>query len=198
MDAPDVTPCTSQPSITPTPPAHGTELWPRLPAPPTHPDAALSARPAPPRDLPRTGRRCGPHGGRRPLVGRARLPGLSALRYSGARLRSRPLLRVWLRFLGRVQLQGPGRVSVLQRPPHGRDRRPSRRSGLAAAARAPMGALRSEAHPPLPAPQPCDRRRCAAHIPSGHSDYAATGDPRSRSACPNRRRLLPSPVRFIS
>ena len=43
-------------------------------------------------------------------------------------------------------------------------RRPSRRSRSAAASRASVGALRAEAHPALPAPQPHDRRRCAAHL----------------------------------
>ena len=63
--------------------AHRTKLWARLPPAPSHPDAALSAGPAPPRDVPGTGRRGGPHGGRRARMGRARLPGLSALWHSG-------------------------------------------------------------------------------------------------------------------
>ena len=88
-------------------------------------------------------------------------PGCRA-RHAVRGLRSRQLLRLWLRLSGSVQLQEPRRVSLLQRPPHGRDRRPSRRSRLAAASRAPMGALRSEAPPALPAPQPQGRRRCVA------------------------------------
>ncbi len=112
--APRYTVCTSQSTITPTASAHRTEMWARLPASPPHPDAALSAGPAPHRDVPLTGGRGGSDGGRRPLVGRARLPGLPALWHSRSWIRSRRLLRVWLRLLGRVQLQGPWRVSILQ------------------------------------------------------------------------------------
>ena len=101
-DAPHVTPCTSQPAITPTPSAHGAEPWVRLPAPPPTPDAALPAGPAAPRDLPRTGCRGEPNGGWRPLVGRARLPGLSALRHSRSWIRTSTVRRLWLRLSGRV------------------------------------------------------------------------------------------------
>ena len=94
-------------------------------------------RPRPPR---RT-----PHGGLRPLVGRARLTGLPALRYSGARLRNEPAVPVvattfWSRSPAEVG-EHVRRVCA----PYGRDRRPSRRPRPAATSGAAMGALRSEA-----------------------------------------------------
>jgi hypothetical protein len=81
-DAPHLVAYTGQLSIKPALSAHRTKLWARLPPAPSYPDAALSAGPAPPRDVPGTGRRGGSHGGRRAHMGRARLPGLSALWHS--------------------------------------------------------------------------------------------------------------------
>ena len=112
-DAPHVVAYTGQLSIRAAPSAHRTKLWARLPPAPSHSDAALPAGPAAPRDFPRGGGRGGPHGGRCPRMGRARLPGLSALWHSGARLRTSPVCRLWLRCSGGVLLQEPGSISVV-------------------------------------------------------------------------------------
>ena len=112
-DAPHVATDTGQLSIRAAPSAHRGNLWARLPPAPSHPDAALSAGPEPPRDLPRTGRRVRSHGSRRALMGRARLPSLSALRHSRSRIRTSSVCRLWLRLLGRVLLRKSGSMSVV-------------------------------------------------------------------------------------
>lgn len=105
----------------------------RLPATPSDDYAPLRRRSAPPRDLPRHGR------GRRPytrgcaFVGRARLPGVPAVRHPGPRIRADPVRLLRPRAAARLQLQGARCLPLLQHPPDGQGRCPPRRPGAALA-----------------------------------------------------------------
>ena len=95
---------------------------------------------------------------------RGRTPRLSRVRTALLRLRPRGLHDVPHGLRRGLLLQGPRRVSVLQRPPHGTDRRTPRRSRHPAGARAAVGDLGAEAiagHAGRPTPSRRGRRRHA-------------------------------------
>jgi hypothetical protein len=126
----------------PPPPARRPRGVPPLRAASAREDAAPQGRLREPRALAHLAR-----SGRAARAGlrRGGTPRLSRVRTALLRIRPRCLHDVPHGLRRGLLLQGPRRVSVLQRPPHGTDRRTPRRSRHPAGARATVGDLRAEA-----------------------------------------------------
>ena len=90
---------------------------------------------------------------------RGRTPRLSRVRTALLRIRPRGLHDVPHGLRRGLLLQGPRRLPVLQRPPHGPDGRAPCRSRHPTGARAAAGDLRAEAAAGLARRSPCGRRR---------------------------------------
>jgi hypothetical protein len=162
----------------PTPPARRPRGVSSLRAASAREDAAPQDRVGEPRELARVARsrraaRAGIRRGRTPRLSRVRAPLL--------RLRPRGLHDVPHGIRRGILLQGPRRLPVLQRPPHGPDGRAFCRSRHPAGARAAVGDLRAQAiagHACRPTPS---RRRTQRSYRRGQSPRPIW--PRLQSGC---------------